>query len=82
MRLVEINGQPGGLLVGPDDVPVAAVALDIADDQVQTVRAVSNPEKLELLRSVAGAPHDRLLPVTLAVTPASRLTAGGRTVYG
>jgi RNA polymerase sigma-70 factor, ECF subfamily len=54
MRLVEINGQPGALFLGPDDVPVVAVSLDIADDLVQTVRAVSNPEKLGHLRSASG----------------------------
>jgi RNA polymerase sigma-70 factor (ECF subfamily) len=50
MRLVKINGQPGALFFGPDDVPVVAISLDIADDLVQTVRAVSNPEKLKHLR--------------------------------
>jgi RNA polymerase sigma-70 factor (ECF subfamily) len=49
MRLVEINGQPGALFFGADDVPVVAVSLDIADDLVQTVRAISNPEKLRHL---------------------------------
>ncbi|HEV8563652.1 MAG TPA: RNA polymerase sigma-70 factor [Actinomycetota bacterium] len=53
MRLVEINGQPGALFVGPEGLPVAAVSLDIADDLVQTLRAVSNPEKLRHLGSVA-----------------------------
>jgi RNA polymerase sigma-70 factor (ECF subfamily) len=51
MRLVEINGQPGALFLDPDDAPVAAVSLDIADGQVQTLHAVSNPEKLAHLRS-------------------------------
>jgi len=51
MRLVEINGQPGALFFGPDGRPVAAVSLDIADDMVQTLRAVSNPDKLRHLGS-------------------------------
>jgi RNA polymerase sigma-70 factor (ECF subfamily) len=50
MRLAEINGQPGALFFDPDGVPVVAVSLDIADDLVQTLHAVSNPEKLEHLR--------------------------------
>ena len=50
LRLVEVNGQPGALLIDRDDRPVVAIALDIADDQVQTIRAVSNPEKLQHLR--------------------------------
>jgi RNA polymerase sigma-70 factor, ECF subfamily len=51
MRLAEINGQPGALFLDADDVAVAAVSLDIADGQVQTVHAVSNPEKLAHLRT-------------------------------
>jgi len=31
-------------------VPIAAISLDIADGQVQTMHAVSNPEKLAHLR--------------------------------
>jgi RNA polymerase sigma-70 factor (ECF subfamily) len=54
MRLAEINGQPGALFFDPDGVPVVAVSLDIADGQVQTLHAVSNPEKLEHLRAIAG----------------------------
>jgi RNA polymerase sigma-70 factor (ECF subfamily) len=51
MRLAEINGQPGALLLDPDGVPVVAVSLDIADGLVQTLHAVSNPEKLAHLRA-------------------------------
>jgi RNA polymerase sigma-70 factor (ECF subfamily) len=50
VRLAEINGQPGAMFLDPDGVPVVAVSLDIADGQVQSLRAVSNPEKLEHLR--------------------------------
>jgi RNA polymerase sigma-70 factor (ECF subfamily) len=46
----EINGQPGALFYTSDDELVAAVTLEIADDQIQALRAVSNPEKLEHLR--------------------------------
>jgi hypothetical protein len=53
MRLVEINCQPGALFVDRDDQPLVAVALDIADDLVQALRAVSNPEKLQHLRRSA-----------------------------
>jgi RNA polymerase sigma-70 factor (ECF subfamily) len=56
VRLAEINGQPGAMFLDPDGVPVVAVSLDIADGQVQSLRAVSNPEKLEHLRAtVTGA---------------------------
>jgi RNA polymerase sigma-70 factor (ECF subfamily) len=53
MRLAEINGQPGAMFLNPDGVPVVAVSLDIADGQVQTLHAVSNPEKLAHLRRAA-----------------------------
>ena len=49
VRYLEINGQPGAIFVDPDGRPLAVVTLDIVDDQVQTVRAVSNPEKLRHL---------------------------------
>jgi RNA polymerase sigma-70 factor (ECF subfamily) len=50
MRLVDINGQPGAVFLDREDQPLVAVALDIAYDVVQTIRAVSNPEKLRHLR--------------------------------
>ena len=53
MRLVEINGQPGAVFLDTEGQPVVAVSLDIADDLVQTVRAVTNPEKLGHLGSVS-----------------------------
>jgi RNA polymerase sigma-70 factor, ECF subfamily len=49
LRHVEINGQPGALLLDPAGDPVVAISLDIADGLVQTVRAVSNPDKLHHL---------------------------------
>jgi RNA polymerase sigma-70 factor, ECF subfamily len=46
---VEINGQPGALFFDGEGRLVAAVSLDIADDLVQTVRAIANPDKLQHL---------------------------------
>lgn len=56
LRAVEVNGQPGALLLGPDGRPVVVVSLDIADGFVQTVHAISNPDKLEHLEPI---PIDR-----------------------
>jgi RNA polymerase sigma-70 factor (ECF subfamily) len=53
MRFVAINGQPGALFLDPEGRPVVVVTLDIADDLVQTVRAISNPEKLRHLGTFA-----------------------------
>jgi RNA polymerase sigma-70 factor (ECF subfamily) len=49
LRFTEINGQPGALFLNAEGSPVVAVSLEIADDQVQTLNAVSNPEKLRHL---------------------------------
>jgi RNA polymerase sigma-70 factor (ECF subfamily) len=57
MRLAEINGQPGALFYDGEGTAVVAVSLDVADDQVQTLRAISNPEKLEHLQRFAGPPE-------------------------
>ena len=46
---VEINGQPGALFSDADGRAIAVVVLDIADDLVQTVRAIANPDKLRRL---------------------------------
>jgi len=56
IRPAEINGQPGAILLNQDGMPVAAVSLDIADGQVQTLHFVSNPEKLEHLRALVTGP--------------------------
>ena len=61
IRLAEINGQPGAMFLDPDGVPVVAVSLDIADGQVQTLHAVSNPEKLAHLRRAVPGMDDRSL---------------------
>jgi RNA polymerase sigma-70 factor (ECF subfamily) len=49
IRYAEVNGQPGALLLDPDGRPVLVVSLDIADDLVQAVRAINNPDKLRHL---------------------------------
>jgi RNA polymerase sigma-70 factor (TIGR02957 family) len=49
VRYAEVNGQPGALYLDPDGHPVAVVSLDIADDLVQTVHTITNPDKLRHL---------------------------------
>ena len=53
MRTVTINSQPGAVFHDAEGRTVAAVILDIADDVVQAVRAISNPEKLRHLGTAA-----------------------------
>ena len=48
-----INGQPGALFLNQEGRAIVAVTLDIADGLVQTVRAISNPEKLRHLGTFA-----------------------------
>jgi RNA polymerase sigma-70 factor, ECF subfamily len=49
VRYAEVNGQPGALYLDPDGHPVLVLSLDIADDLVQTVHAITNPDKLRHL---------------------------------
>jgi RNA polymerase sigma-70 factor (ECF subfamily) len=53
MRFAEVNGQPGAVFFDRDRRVVLVVSLDIADDQVQSLRAVSNPDKLRHLAPIA-----------------------------
>ena len=56
IRIVEINGHPGAMFLGADERAVSVILLDIADGVVQTVRGISNPEKLRHLDPRAGVP--------------------------
>ena len=49
----EVNGQPGAILRDRDDRIVNTWALDVLDGQIQTIRTVLNPDKLEHLGPVA-----------------------------
>ena len=53
LRLHEVNGQPGAVVVGPDGGLINVFAIDIAEGAVQTVRSVINPDKLQHLGPVA-----------------------------
>jgi RNA polymerase sigma-70 factor (ECF subfamily) len=54
LRSAAVNGQPGAVFFDPEGQPVLVVSLDIADDQVQAIRAVSNPDKLQHLGRALG----------------------------
>jgi RNA polymerase sigma-70 factor, ECF subfamily len=55
IRHVEMKGQPGAVLFDGNGRAVVAIALDVADEPVQTIRAISNPEKLHQLGTFAPA---------------------------
>jgi len=51
----ELNGQPGGIFRDRDHKVVGTLTLDILDGQIQTIRAVINPDKLGHVGQVADA---------------------------
>jgi len=52
-RRVEVNGQPGAMVLDSEDRLLGVLALDIADGQVQAVTSVVNPDKLRHLGPLA-----------------------------
>ena len=52
IRQVEVNGQPGGLVLDSSGAVLGVMALDIAGGQVHAVRSVVNPDKLAHLGEV------------------------------
>jgi RNA polymerase sigma-70 factor, ECF subfamily len=51
----EVNGQPGAIFRDRDNKVLFTLALDVLDGQIQTIRSVSNPEKLRHVGPVADA---------------------------
>jgi RNA polymerase sigma-70 factor, ECF subfamily len=51
----EMNGQPGAILRDQDGKVLTTLTLDIPDGHVQTIRSVSNPDKLGHVGPVADA---------------------------
>jgi RNA polymerase sigma-70 factor (ECF subfamily) len=51
----EINGQPGAIFRDRDGRVLTAWTLDVLDGRIQTIRSVTNPDKLAHLGPVADA---------------------------
>jgi RNA polymerase sigma-70 factor (ECF subfamily) len=51
----ELNGQPGAIFCDRDGKVLTAMVLDVVDGQIQTIRSVTNPDKLAHLGPVADA---------------------------
>jgi RNA polymerase sigma-70 factor (ECF subfamily) len=51
----EVNGQPGAIFRDRDDKVLFTLTLDVLDGRIQTVRSVSNPDKLGHVGPVADA---------------------------
>jgi RNA polymerase sigma-70 factor (TIGR02957 family) len=53
IRRVEVNGQPGALMLDREGKLIGVIALEIADEGVREVRSIVNPDKLRHLGPVA-----------------------------
>jgi RNA polymerase sigma-70 factor, ECF subfamily len=56
---VELNGQPGAMIMAPDGSLISVFLLDIADGQVQMIRSVISRPKLRHLGPLADIPSLR-----------------------
>ncbi|MFI9237472.1 RNA polymerase sigma-70 factor [Streptomyces sp. NPDC053079] len=54
-ELHEVNGQPGAIFRDRDGKVIHTMALDVLDGQIQAIRSVLNPDKLEHIGPVADA---------------------------
>ncbi|MDQ3849349.1 MAG: RNA polymerase subunit sigma-24, partial [Actinomycetota bacterium] len=46
IRQVEVNGQPGAVVLDPEDRVIGVMAVGIAGGQIQEVSSIVNPDKL------------------------------------
>jgi len=53
-RHTEVNGQPGAVITDLDGGLIAVWSLGIAEDRIQSIRSVVNPDKLAHLGPVSG----------------------------
>jgi RNA polymerase sigma-70 factor (TIGR02957 family) len=51
LREVDVNGQPGALMLAGDGSVLGVMALDIAEGRIQGIRSIVNPDKLGHLGS-------------------------------
>jgi RNA polymerase sigma-70 factor (TIGR02957 family) len=54
-RRVDVNGQPGAMTFDAEGRLISVMALDVADGQIQGIRSIVNPDKLQHLGPVADA---------------------------
>jgi RNA polymerase sigma-70 factor (TIGR02957 family) len=53
LRMAEVNGQPGAMILDGDGAVIGVMALDIDGGEVRAIRSVINPDKLAHLGPVA-----------------------------
>jgi RNA polymerase sigma-70 factor (ECF subfamily) len=52
LRPVDVNGQPGVAALDPDGTVLAVLTVDVAEDRIQRVWAVVNPDKIARVATV------------------------------
>jgi RNA polymerase sigma-70 factor (ECF subfamily) len=52
VRIADVNGGAGALLIGPDERLLGVVGLDIAEGEVKSISSIVNPDKLKHLGPV------------------------------
>jgi RNA polymerase sigma-70 factor (TIGR02957 family) len=52
VRMADVNGGAGALLIGPDERLLGVVGLEIADGEVKSISSIVNPDKLKHLGPV------------------------------
>jgi RNA polymerase sigma-70 factor (ECF subfamily) len=52
IRPVEVNGGPGALLLDGEDRLISVWAIEIVDNQIQSIKSIVNPDKLDHLGPV------------------------------
>jgi RNA polymerase sigma-70 factor (TIGR02957 family) len=57
IRQVDVNGQPGGLVLDPEGRLIGVMALEIADGRVHVLNSIVNPDKLAHLGPVGDLPE-------------------------
>lgn len=73
LRMAQVNGQPGALMLDAEDRLISVIALDIADGAVQTIRSVVNPEKLRHLGIIlSNAARLPAMPSQQATPPSTK----------
>lgn len=53
LRITEVNGQPGAMVLDAEDRLVGIIGLGIADGRIQTIHSIVNPDKLHHLGQVS-----------------------------
>jgi len=71
VRRVEVNGEPGAVITDANSGLIGVWSLGIAEDRIQSVRSIVNPDKLAHLGPVRGLTAVLELRTTASVGPSA-----------